>query len=532
MIRHLFLLVLGGCAGPETSGDTLRLVLTLPSGGAIDPEGPDASLPLEAVLEEAPERCDLTWSVQDPAGHRTAWEAGAAVGPGDSVQAEWDGCFEDGIPADPGPVWIAVAAACPDGSTGEDALEAWVMRLGLSAVDLQARPDDGGAVVLAFHKRSLWEEGITVLDGMPDYRAHPAGALSDLDDDAGAARPVVEPWANPDMPPWGDGEPGDVPYSLPSAFVAGVRVHVQATVGAIALSARTGVPGPALGPLSESTRAPPIRLAGDGLEPTEGEGVVEPGGCLTVEAGPLPATLGRTDLSLPWRFQVRWDGAWHDVPGGEVATTHRVYLLLDEPSLLDGTDRDAAPPHPWVGALEDTVEAVQGVEADTGALMDAIRDHLHLDPYLVYNPGDSAYTGYVGSYIFWDWIWADLTAWLDRRDGIECYCHSVSCLLSVLANTWGAHTEQEVLGVGFTTNYVRAAGTETWTRWGFNSHSVASPDGGATLWDASIDVDGDGDPASPPHTALAPKGLSRADYLDLLTPDEISIVNSGACYVF
>ncbi|MBN1336358.1 MAG: hypothetical protein JXB39_10390 [Deltaproteobacteria bacterium] len=525
------LLLVAGCMDPEDS-ERASLDLRFPAGNVIDPKGPSASLRLAVTLEEAPNACSLVWSVEDPAGHRVAWEEEARLEDGGTDAALWDGRFDDGLPADPGPVWITATATCPDGSTLEAGEEGWVVRLGLSEVDLQAHPQDGGAVTLAFHKLSLWEEGITVLEDLPEYRSHPEGALADLDDDSGTARPQVEPWTHPDMPPWGDGDPGDGAFNLPAAFVAGVRVRVAVTAGATALSVRTGVPVPALGPDTESARAPDLRLTADILAPIDGEGRTAPGSVTTFESVGLPSTLGRTELTLSWAFQSWWAGAWHDVPGGSRSTTHRVYLLLDEPVLLDGRDRDAAPPDPWVGALEDTVEDVQGLEADTGALLDALRDFLHLDPYLVYNPGDRAYSGYVGAYVYWDWIWADLTAWLDRRDGIEMYCHSVSCLLSVLANTWGADTEQEVLGVGFTTNYVRAAGSEDWQRWGFTSHSVASPDGGATIWDASVDMDGDGAPGSAPHDPLAPKGLPQAEYLSLLTPDPIGIVNSGPCYVF
>jgi hypothetical protein len=534
MNRLLTALILAvGCGGEAPEGDPPHVELLLDAGGVIDPEGAGASLPLTAHYGGTSEGCTIAWSVEDPVGNRIAWGGDLPPSDGDTVTSAWDGRFDDGLPADPGPVWIAVLAACPGGSSLEDGAEGWVARLGLSNVDLQGHPEDGGAVTLAFHKTSLWEDGVTVLEGLPEYRSHPAGALSDLDDDAGAPRPAIEPWANPDMPPWGDGEPGDVAYNLPAAFVAGVRVRVAAWLGTTALSERTGTPLDALGPVSEYQRAPALRLVAEGATPMDEEGAASPGDATLFDTEPLPATLGRTDLTLAWRFQAKLgDHPWTDVPGGAVTTTHRVYLLLDEPVLLDGTDRGAAAPHPWVGALEDTVAAVQGVEADAGALLDAIRDHLHFDPYLVYNPSDRAYTGYSGSYIYWDWIWADLTAWLDRQDGVELYCHSVSCLLSVLSNTWGADTEQEVLGVGFTTNYVRAAGTDTWQRWGFNSHSVASPDGGATIWDASIDMDGDGDPGSAPHEALAPKGLNQAEYLSLLTPDPITIVNSGACYVF
>jgi len=96
----------------------------------------------------------------------------------------------------------------------------------------------------------------------------------------------------------------------------------------------------------------------------------------------------------------------------------------------------------------------------------------------------------------------------------------------------GVDAPQQVIGVGFTTNLTRAAGSETWQRWSFNSHSVVSPDEGATIWDASIDLDGDDDPYHEPIDEVAPKGLDGEEYLWRLTYDSVSIVNSGHCYIY
>ena len=169
---------------------------------------------------------------------------------------------------------------------------------------------------------------------------------------------------------------------------------------------------------------------------------------------------------------------------------------------------------------------------DAAPVLDAMRDWIHLGPYVLYNPSDSAYSGYDGSYIYWEYIWSDLTGWLDRDNGIDLYCHSVSCLLSVLVGQWGIEAPQQVLGVGFHTNLLRAADTTTWGTWTFNSHSVVSPDDGATIWDASVAMDGDDDPSALPTTELAPKGLTQEMYLQRLTDDPIGIVNTGLCYVY
>ena len=180
--------------------------------------------------------------------------------------------------------------------------------------------------------------------------------------------------------------------------------------------------------------------------------------------------------------------------------------------------------------LADTADAVQGAP-DAAAVMDGLRDRVYTDPWLLYDPSDSAYSDYDGAYMYWDSITSQLSDWLDRRQGLNLYCHSVSCLLSTLGQSWGADAEQIVLGVGFDTNLARAAGTETWGRWSFNSHSVATLDGGAHIWDASIDLDGDEEPDQQPVTPVSPKGMDGEEYLWRLTYDEIGIINRGKCFV-
>ena len=88
-----------------------------------------------------------------------------------------------------------------------------------------------------------------------------------------------------------------------------------------------------------------------------------------------------------------------------------------------------------------------------------------------------------------------------------------------------------MLGVGFTTNQTRAAGTDSWQRWGFNSHSVVTPDGGETIWDSSIALDGDDEPDSEPIEEVMPRGMDGAEYFWRLTYDDISIVNGGLCFI-
>ena len=108
----------------------------------------------------------------------------------------------------------------------------------------------------------------------------------------------------------------------------------------------------------------------------------------------------------------------------------------------------------------------------------------------------------------------------------------MSCMLSALAGNHGVRAEQIVLGVGFNTNYARAAGTDSWGRWSFNSHSVVTPDDGGTIWDSSIALDGDDDPDDGESIEeIMPKGMDGDEYMWRLTYDDIEIINQGLCYM-
>jgi hypothetical protein len=273
-----------------------------------------------------------------------------------------------------------------------------------------------------------------------------------------------------------------------------------------------------------------MRLVADGWEGLDLPRDFQPGDLRAFEGPVLASTMGREDLEIEWHFEYQDTDSleWVAIPGSQT-TTHRIYRIAGEPVLVDGSSEGGNPGVPWIGVLEDTLPAVDGIEADPAAVLDALRTHLYDSPYIVYDPGDSAYSAYDGSYIYWDSIDSNISGWLDRSKGINLYCHSMSCLLSTLAGNLGVAAEQLVLGVGFRTNLTRAAGTEDWLRWNFNSHSVVSPDGGDTIWDASIDLDGDGDPWNTPAEATSPMGMDGDLYLELLSPDSISIVNQGYC---
>ena len=534
------LAALGLCGCPPHEQTTwysegASLELAWEGVSVLDPKLDDEpELRLEAHLVDAPEgqACELGVEARHQDGRSYAWSPGSVLAAGEREILRWSGLDAEGSAFDPGSVLLVVTAICDGGARAAAALEGRIVRVGVVSVDFVEQPQDGGFVPLAYHKLDLVTPGITELDGLvPEYRAYPGdAAIADLDDEAGQPRPEVSAWTDPDQPPWGDGSPDASAHSLPAAYVAGARARLQVTTGSHAVSQHSGAALPAFGTLLTDADDPPtLRLVGEDLDALDGDMAYAPGGQLVFDTEPLPDTLGRHALSFEWQVQVLGPDGWELMRGSQT-TSHEILITAGEPVLRDGTQLGFAPGVAWIGVLADLEDAVTGLAPEVAPVLDGVREHLHHDDWLIYNPSDAAYTSYSGSYIYWNYMWVDLAEWLDRDQGIELYCHSMSCLLSTLAGHWGINAPQQVLGVGFDTNLARAAGTDSWGRWSFNSHSVVSPDGGATIWDASIDLDGDDDPYNEPVDPVSPMGMDGEEYLWRLSYDEIGIVNHGLCY--
>jgi len=495
------LLILVAACVPPTRTLTSEVTLELASdAGVVDPalDGFEG-LGFRWTVSGDADDCELSaLRVENPTGLLRT------LAPG---QPTWDGRDDAGARFPPGP-WAAVGRVeCADGASAEAAVEGLVVRAGVTTLDFV---DDGtgAAVPLAYHRLDLVTQAVTPID-MPEYAIVTGSAP--LDEADGSPRAPLDPWYDAGAPPWGRGAVDTVDRNLPVAVRAGGSLAVLATLATTTL-AEDGSLWPA--------SAVPLRALPLGWTRRDDGVVVSPA---------TSPTLGSGEETLTWTFEAQVDGAWVPIPG-EAPTFHRVYRTLGPAQLRDGSALGFAPAVAWVGALAELAPVLEGAPATVPEVLDRVRDHLYENRWVVYDPGDTDYSGYSGSYIYWDYTWSELSAWLDRTDGVRLYCHSMSCLLSVLVNHEGAYASQQVLGVGFDTYLTRAAGTDYWQRWSFNSHSVASPDEGLTLWDAAVDLDGDEDPWNEPVTAVAPKGLPYEDYLALLSPDDISIVNAGQCY--
>ncbi|TVQ89534.1 MAG: hypothetical protein EA397_14950 [Deltaproteobacteria bacterium] len=490
----------------------------------------DPQLQIQVAIPAAlPPSCTVDLTATTVAGYAgTLAQIPAPEGP-DGAIVTWDGTL-GGLPADPGPVQIAAELRCTERLAGFG--EAWthIVRLGPSALDFRGE----AKVPLAWHKADLVTRRISL---WPDDRAEWALHGHALDALDGLPQDPPPPWHDPHTPPWGPGEPSELAArNLPIAYPAGERFTVWFTPGVQARSARSQIPLDVRGPAETHDDLPTLRVVAEGLhaeDPTWAPG--EPIAFESLE-DTLPTTLGRHELELTWRFEAQVDDAWVEVPGS-LTTTHRLYVLAGPTAVLNGIAFGASPPASWVGVLEDVRPAVQGLPADDPvAALDALRDHLYTNAWYIYNPNDSSYSSFSGSYIYWNRIWTEMSDFLDRTQGLNLYCHSVACLLASQANHYGieaeyvtiVHRDHPTARTNFRTWMTRAAGRDDWRRWTFNSHGVTGFDD--LIWDAAVDIDGGDDPGSEPVEPYAPKAMPFQDYLELLTADPMVQVNGGRCY--
>ena len=482
----------------ETSTPTVQI--TPINGQVIDPTLTGSSLHLQIAAPEGTE-CTLQVELWTSAG--LAWPLSShTLTNGQSATVEWDGML-GAVAAAPQRAEIAALVDCGVEGRGLSTMPVAVVRLAPETIDFDAGT---GTVPLSFHKSDLATRTQVPIDG-PAY-ARKSGGLVDT---------AIElpPWSHPAIPPWAAGAPPDtVDRNLPIAAVVGSPLTIETTPSAV-----DGL-GAALVP--EGVR---VVLT----SPIEGQWT----GTVTGTIEPVAETAGTELRTLRWSWAACMDDGDGCTPTpvpGERQTLHRIYRMIGASGLRDGSAEGYASDRPFIATLALTAEAVEGAP-DAGAVMTGLRDTLYTDPYVIYDPGVAAYSEFEGPYITWDAITSQLSAWLDRDAGLRLYCHSMSCLLSTLGNSWGADAQQLVLGVNFRTNQTRAAGDDDWLRWSFNSHSVATIDDGAQIWDASVDLDGDSDPANTPVSAVPVDGMPIDEYLYRLSGDDIGIVNDGKCWV-
>jgi hypothetical protein len=229
-----------------------------------------------------------------------------------------------------------------------------------------------------------------------------------------------------------------------------------------------------------------------------------------------------------WRWQYRvGSGPWIDFE----TTTHRIYVLLAVPS-APWQQTPYTPSNlqlPWTDVL-DKACAWATLAADevtaAGSITARIYDLGHsVITYDCPGGGSSNYT----------YPSFDCTAFLERIDGGVGNGQYVNCtdcatFVATFANAVGCDLWQSRMGWGFDLNPLLAIGSNVWQtacNWGgFSYHEVAWKGACAAddpIYDACLQVDGDGDPKVAPHTALLPTNMvfgtpGSGGYRDRLSP--------------
>lgn len=327
----------------------------------------------------------------------------------------------------------------------------------------------------------------------------PFVSIESLDDEEGEPVPFPDPTDELTFYEEGSNEP--------LAFSYDSRPLLTFTLGEDSALGGTGLPVKGL------------RLEMDGWEQISEENGLDPAVPVVMQATePLGSSLGTWTEELELRFVAEdtegtsWTVATQILPV-------RWYATLAPPTFEDEGEAYTA----WPAAVEPALEALEGVTPDPAAVLDALVDWVYWESGLSYDTsyGASYYTEYRQG----DWTRAHFQAgaFLERRYGSVVNCSDCASILVFYANMLGAPLYYTIILRNFELNYIRAIGYDTYTHCpfggggcGFNYHAVTTDDGAATIWDATLALDGDGDPGHSPCEELLVQAVDGDEYLDRL----------------
>lgn len=234
---------------------------------------------------------------------------------------------------------------------------------------------------------------------------------------------------------------------------------------------------------------------------------------------PLAAGPSVVEESLTLSWTVDTGDGGEPVIVGTQSLPLRFYALLAEPVF----EEEGLPYAPWVAAIDPALRAIAGVEGTDEAVTAALTEWVYRDLGLAYDTqyGASAYTAYSGrSYnnaVF------DFTSFLGRTNGSTVNCSDCASILEAYADMLGADLEYTIILQNFDLNFIKAIGGEDYTHCpfgpsgcGFSYHAVTTPNDAATIYDATLALDGDEDPGSGPYTELLVQDIDGAEYLERL----------------
>ncbi len=420
-------------------------------------------------------------------GGARIWTAAGELAAGEVAEARW----EDAAVANTGLLsWRVAFEAAETGLTDEQAGEIAAVRCGFTAA--WTEQDEGET---ALQIPLYWHLSMTLQDP-----ARALVTLAGLEDDEGA--PL-------DFPP-----PTDelsIHYNTdemvePSGWTWDSRPMLSLLVGE----------GSQLGGLG--LEGAEISLEVEGWTVLS-EGPLAPGEHVLIQRdAPLSDFLGVVEETLELRFVAADPAGGEGWALGSQALPLRMYALYGEPSF----EREGPVYCPWVAAIDPALRAIDGVEPDPEAVLDALVEWIFNDLGLTYDTryGASSYASYRGG---WDTGHFNMTDFLTLRFGEVVNCSDCAGILTSYANMLGARLAYLTILRNFSLNEILAIGQEEYTSCpfgpsscGFSYHAVTTTGGAEWIWDATLALDGDEDPGSEPWEVMMVEKVAGEEYLERL----------------
>jgi hypothetical protein len=441
---------------------------------------------------------------------KTVW-TGTLVGTAAPTAVTWDGTDASGKFVATGDYSLRVSAQAGGGALLS--LPITVVRLGVTELEFRDTTGADNEWQMVYFKKSGVDGVFYATPAIHEYlNTKRVGEVSDLDLNNGAPRPSAVLHTETDQPVMNGTAYDTERYNYPVSYVAGTATRVEVKLG----DGGTTVGGVAM-PSGYPVAGYDLRLvAGFPIGAPVTTGPVVPGGAYVLDGPPVPADAGRYPFDFTWRFQYApsGTGAWSDVPGS-VATSHRVYTLIDTPKFKAGASGTQYA-GPWVEMAENfaswkdslgtdttthsgVVEAfVKGFFGQNGGIAKAIEGVIY-DAYPLGGDGGATHYYSFGSTNM------DLSALLNAHaKGIYVNCSD--CM-------GGTATGLAMLGIGslrpvylgpMTLKAIWGIGAPAYTTalWGgahsFSYHHVVTRTDGLSIIDCCMQLDEDGTPGSVP----------------------------------
>ncbi len=246
------------------------------------------------------------------------------------------------------------------------------------------------------------------------------------------------------------------------------------------------------------------------------EGFLAPGQVVTFQRdSPLAEGPGLVDETLRLGFKTTDPaGEIHDL--GAQFLPIRFYALVDSPTFDGGGEV-------WPAAVQPLLQAIGGGSATPEDVLARIVDWVFHDLGLSYdtNWGASYYTVYLGEN--WERGHFYFTDFLERRFGSIVNCSDCASILVAYANMIGVPLNYRIIGWNFQLNQILAIGGDEFSNCpfgpggcGFSYHAVTGGLDYTGIWDATLSLDGDEDPARLPAEELMVQDVEEVEYLERL----------------